>query len=172
MVIANRFPQPPSRVIEAFKRLRVLGSGDLGAVVGLEKEPGHVPRPWDPATCDDELRLDVWTWCDEVASWINREFAWRGFTGIPPCWPRHPYLAHELPLLACMRHVAGEAKEPRLLEEWMRLILPAFMERTAARTGEGCHNEHTEWPGAAAFHRFVDKDVVAAREGLFGVDAK
>ena len=170
MVIANRFPKPPNRVLAALQRLKVLDSRDLRAASALDREPGWVPRPWDPASCDDELRFDVWTWCDDVVTWINREYAWRGVTSVPPCWPRHPYLAHEIALLACLRYAAGQADAPQLLEDWTRVIFPAFIDRMLARTGEGCHTEHTDWPGAAAFHRHVESAVAKARLDLFRAD--
>jgi hypothetical protein len=170
VVIVSRFPEPPIRVINALNHLRVLRSGNLEAIAELDREPSPVPRPWDPASCDDELRYDVWTWCDNVVIWINHEYAWRGPASIPLCWPQHPYLAHEIALLACQRCIAGEYAGPELLEEWARNTFPMFAERMAARTGEGCRKEHTDWPGAPAFHRHVDDAIAEARRDLFRED--
>lgn len=170
MVIVNRFPPPPTSVLQVFNQLKVLGSGDLAAAANLDREPVRVPRPWDPADCDDDLRFDVWEWCEDVAAWINREFAWRGFTGIPPCWPQHPYLAHEIAVLASLRYIASQATEPRPLEEWLRVSLPTFIERMSTRSGEGCLTTHTEWPGAAAFHRYADETSTGARRELLRAD--
>jgi hypothetical protein len=170
MVIVERFPAPPTRVLAVFTRLQVLGSGSLAATANLDREPAHVPRPWDPGDCDDELRFDVWEWCEDVASWFNREFAWRGFDGIPPCWPQHPYLAHEIAVLASQRYLAAQAIDPRLLDDWLRVSLPAFVDRMSTRTGDGCLTAHTEWPGAAAFHRYADKATADARRELFRTD--
>ena len=54
-----------------------------------------------PASCDDELRIHLWRWSDQVAAWIDRDCVWRPTGMIPGCWPRHPHLANELPALAC-----------------------------------------------------------------------
>lgn len=170
MVIVRRFPDPPSRVVEALNFLRVMGSGDLDAIAELDREPGRIPRPWDPASCDNELRYDLWTWCDDVATWINHEFAWRSAAIVPPCWPQHPHLAHEIALLACLRYAAGKSERPELLEEWTRNALPDFAERTAARVGDGCRTEHTDWPAAPAFHRHVETTIADARCQYFRDD--
>lgn len=112
----------------------------------------------------------MWIWCDQVVTWLNHEFAWRGAAAVPACWPQHPYFAHEIALLACQRYAAGEYEGPELLEEWTRNTFPMFAERLTTRTGEGCRKEHTDWPAAPAFHRHVDKAVATARLDLFGED--
>jgi hypothetical protein len=45
----------------------------------------NLPRPWDPSTCPQDLRAAVWGWCDNVAEWINHEYAWRPTQMIPLC---------------------------------------------------------------------------------------
>ena len=71
-----------------------------------------LPRPWVPGQCPDDLREGMWTWCDAVAGWLNREYVWRPTQLIPPCWPRHPHLANELPVLAFTRWLAEDSLGP------------------------------------------------------------
>jgi hypothetical protein len=36
---------------------------------------------------------------------------------IPACWPRHPHIGRELPVLAVLRWTAENAAGPELVEE-------------------------------------------------------
>ena len=90
--ILTRFPPPPGAVRNALAQLQILrrGDGDEIAAAGDLVDP---PRPWDPATCPNELREAVWSWCDSVAEWLNHEYAWRPTQMIPLCWPHHAHIA-------------------------------------------------------------------------------
>lgn len=167
------FPAPPPAVAEALTDLAGVrvGDNDTIAELGGPEAVYSLPRPWDPATCPPTLREQVWEWVEEVAAWVNHEYAWRSTTLIPPCWPQHPHLARELPVLACLRHAAAEAFSPDLLEDWHRYTLPTFFERAGARLGDGgCRGGHTDWPGAGRYDHFIGEDAVTARLEAFYAD--
>ena len=168
--ILSRFPQPPGQVRQALVTLAILRSGDPEAIAELG-DTRDLPRPWDPATCPPELRQQLWLWCDDVAGWINREYNWKTTTLIPGCWPRHPHIANELPVLACLRD-AAESNGPELLEEWHRHTLPLFTDRLAARLGEStCRvGKHQEWPAAARYGTATSAAAVGYRHDLFHAD--
>lgn len=162
-VILTPFPAPPGSVQRALTLLDVLqrGSDEEREAAG---DLSELPRPWDPVTCADDLREDVWAWCDQVAAWLNRDYAWRPQQMIPPCWPRHPAIARELPVLAMLRWNTHEATGPAAIEEWHRYALPGFYERMFDRLGESsCRTgKHQEWPAAGRYDAYTD--VRAARE--------
>ncbi|MHA3700730.1 hypothetical protein ACXR2U_00980 [Jatrophihabitans sp. YIM 134969] len=153
--------------------LQILRRGDRDEMraAGID---GDVPRPWDPATCPAELREDMWLWCDEVAIWINHEYAWRPAQMIPPCWPHHAHIARELPVLAVLRWTAECATVPELVEDWHRYTFPMFCDRMSGRLGEStCRTgEHAEWPAEARHHSYVGRrgndtrfDEISSRRG-------
>lgn len=170
MIVAP-FPSPPDPVLEALTILAVLRSGDQKRIgeLGDRKNP---PRPWAPASCQGELRAHVWRWCDEIASWINREYIWRPTGMVPSCWPWHPHIAHELPVLGCLRLDAEDAHSPELLEDWHRSVLPLFLDRIATRLGEGgCRSgKHADWPAASRYQADCDPVAVAERQQQFATD--
>ena len=171
MVIVTRFPRPPAPIREALHTLAVLRSGDKEQIEQLG-DVTDAPRPWHPASCDEELRIHLWHWSDQVAAWINRDYVWRPTGMIPGCWPRHPHLANELPGLACQRLTAEGAYGPELLEEWHRYTLPMFLDRGAARTGDGgCRSgKHTDWPAASRYDADTDPAAAAERQQQFRAD--
>jgi hypothetical protein len=171
MVILTPFPKPAAKVAEAFDDLYTARTGNQEEreMLGDPHDPYNLPRPWDPAAGPRDLRLQVWEWCDEVAAWLNREYAWKPVTMIPACWPLHPHIARELPVLACLRYVADRETIPDLVEEWHRNSLPQFLQRMTVRLGEshcGQGKPHQEWPAAGRFAAFIEatEDRVAVFE--------
>jgi hypothetical protein len=166
MAVVRAFPAPPNVVQEVLGTLSVLKNGTKTQIEDLG-DRRDVPRVWDPAQCDDQVRLDMWTWCENVATWLNHEYGWRPTAQIPACWPDHPHIAHELPVLACLRYAAGKAPDATPLEEWHRLALPGFLDRMATRIGEsGCRKEHDDWPAASRYDSFISPASAAARKAL------
>lgn len=170
MIVAP-FPTPPDPVSEALNVLAVLRSGNQKRIE-LLGDRKNLPRPWNPASCPGELRADLWRWCDEIASWINREYAWRPTGMIPGCWPRHPHIAQELAVLGCLRLTAEDSYSPELLEDWHRSALPLFLDRIATRIGDGgCRTgRHVDWPGASRHRADDDRAAIAERQHLFESD--
>jgi hypothetical protein len=171
LVIARPFPEPPPAVRDALTTLEILRGGDPDRVEDLG-DVDDLPRPWNPAACPAELRYEVWQWCDEVADWINHEYAWRPSLMIPSCWPRHPHIAQELPALACLRYAAALAYGAELLEDWHRYALPTFLERMTGRLGESnCRNgKHTDWPAKPRHQAQTTADAGQERLDLFYAD--
>jgi hypothetical protein len=164
VVITAAFPDPPPLVREAFTQLMTARVG-LDDQQGLVGDPDRLPRPWDPPTCPPTLRREVWTWLDDVAAWINREYAWQPErSSIPACWPAHPHIAHELAVLACLRQAAVTDLSPDRLEDWHRYALPTFFERMASRLGTGCRpGHHAEWPSAGRYRDFDGQTALDSR---------
>jgi len=147
------YPMPSERIRTAVWNL-------VDAEKGAEEEDrlgeaSVLPRPWDIASCTDpELRHDVWVWYAEFVSWFNHEYVWDPATGmIPPCWPQHPHLIHEIGVLADQRRVAATATNSNSLEEWHRLIVPDFLQRLRDRIKQHCEDHHQPWPARARFAR-------------------
>jgi len=170
-VIATACPPPPPAVILALSRLRALRTEDPAAVHALSPAQ-DLARPWEPSTCAPRLREQVWYWCDAIAAWINRDYAWRPEHLIPACWPAHPHIAHELPVLACLRVEAEAALDAEPLEAWHRDALPHFLDRLAARLGQSsCRTgAHADWPAAARDHAYHSQAVVAERQHRIDTD--
>jgi hypothetical protein len=97
------------------------------ADAGRPVNPANLPRPSDPPSCPAALRKHLWVWLDRVAAWINHECQRRPDTVIPSCWPAHPHIAHELAVIASLRHNARLAFQPDPVEEWHRYALPGFL---------------------------------------------
>ena len=154
--IAEPFPQPPNVVRRAMDLLQPRSRG------GRESETGQhaadLPRPWDPAGCPPPLRKAVWTWCEQVAVWLNHEYCWRPEGMIPACWTAHPHIAQELAALAIGRWAAGQASNPAAIEEWHRYSYPMFCQRMTDRLGEStCRNgRHIAWPGESRHAAYLD----------------
>lgn len=173
MVIVTPFPQPPPAVRQALNSFAVLRRGDAAVIEALG-DITDLPRPWNPGSCDEELRRQVWRWCDTVAMWLNREYGWRPAAMIPACWPAHPHLANELPALACQRTAAENAYSPDQLEEWHRTVLPHFLERMVARLGDGgCRSgKHADSPAASRYDADTAPAAVAERGQRFDADSR
>lgn len=148
------FPQPPDIIREAITALHVISlkppTDDLSLC-----QATSLPRPWDPGTCDDYLKAELWPWIDDVVSWINDEHLWGlAIPGIPECWPLHPHLCHDLPALACDRYLAGFAITPRDVEDWRETRLDPFLRRMADLIGHGCApGQHRDDPRTAMLRR-------------------
>jgi hypothetical protein len=116
----------------------------------------NLQRPWDPATCQTlQLRREVWSWLEAVVTWLNHEHVWDVADVIPPCWPQHPHLVHEIAVLADQRHRAGQALSSDPLEEWHRHSLPEFTERMRTRLRNHCQEDHQSWPAKGRYSRHV-----------------
>jgi hypothetical protein len=165
------FPPPPGPIREILATLTVLKSGDANAI-GKIGDIKNVPRPWDPSSCDPENRLHLWGWCDQVVSWLNHEYAWRPASMIPRCWPAHPHIARELPLLACQRVAADASTSFDATDVWHRQTFPLFLERLNARLGESsCRNDkHIDWPAASRFDNANAEDAITQRRQSFADD--
>jgi len=112
--------------------------------------PGSIPWPpsqvIEPPPKWESLR----SWTGQVVDWINTQFGWRTQNYLPRCWPQHPHLCHELPVLVCLRY-AAQHTTPDLLEDWYRHTFPLFQDRlTAQLQGTSCRDgRHQTWPAAA-----------------------
>lgn len=152
--MTRAFPEPGRLVQAAYRELRTaeLGTDEERAALGRVETLG---RPWDPPTCAPAVRQQVWAWLVEVAAWVNHEYGWNLDRLIPPCWPAHPHLAHELAVLADQRRTAGRMTGSDLLEDWHRYSLPLFADRLVARLGNRCVTSHDEWPAAARYRGYT-----------------
>lgn len=170
-LIVSRFPAPPAVIQQVLNTLTTLRGGDKAAIAELGDTTG-LCRPWIVSTVPAEFRQELWLWCDQVASWLNGGYVWRPVNLIPACWPRHPHLAHELPVLACLRAAAEDANGPELLEDWHRQALPTFFERLAVRLGEStCRTgQHQDWPAASRYAAYNSDEARTDRSELFHLD--
>jgi hypothetical protein len=162
--IVTPFPDPPEQLTDVLTRLGIRNRGDTEEMAA----PGNlsaVPIPWELARCPNPLREAIWRWCDEVAAWLNHEYVWHPTKMIPPCWPRHPHIARELPNLAILRWQAEQSPTLELMEEWHRYALPNFSERMLDRLGEGgCRSgRHVAWPAAAGYAAFISDAAIEQR---------
>jgi hypothetical protein len=167
-MIVDPAPPPPPLVRHALDRLAAARRGDPADLVTL----GELARPWDPATCGPPLRTQIWAWCELFAAWINRTYGWRPTQLIPACWPHHPHVAAELPVLACLRVAAEDALSPDPLDEWHRNTLPLFFDRLADRVGDAtCRTgTHTAWPAAARDATYHSEVLTADRAARLAAD--
>lgn len=159
-----RFPMPDSRRIDdAYWDLErsSIGTQTEQELLGDHNE---LPKPWDVATCEEaDLRRDVWDWYDRVVTWFNHEYVWDPAAGmIPPCWPLHPHLVHEIGVLADQRRRIEMASNGNALEEWHRYVVPTLLERTQKRVKQHCDDHHQAWPARARFahHQASDQEQI------------
>jgi hypothetical protein len=148
--MADPFPYPSPLIVDALDHLRLAAISPPTSEHEL-RGIAMLPRPWDPASCPPELRTLIYTWLDDVASWINENHTWRVDRAIPICWPEHPHLVHELATITCLRWESDYAVTAATLEEWQRYTLPLFLDRIANRVGPtGCPpGKHQPHPGQA-----------------------
>ena len=149
--LALPFPLPDGPELRAAYwdlHLAAHGDDETKARIG---DPSLLPRPWDPPTCRKrQLRTELWEWLDEVVNWFNSEYVWDPTAGmIPPCWPQHPHLVHEIAVLADQRRRAGIDTSSNSLEEWHRYTVPAFLDRLRQRVRSHCDEHHQPWPARA-----------------------
>jgi hypothetical protein len=165
------FPAPPGPIQQILTDLAILKSGDANAIADIG-DVQNLPRPWDPSSCGAEIRQHLWGWCDQVVSWLNHEYTWRPASMIPRCWPAHPHIARELPLLACQRIAADASTSFDAADVWHRQTFPLFLERLTDRLGESsCRNDkHIDWPAASRYHTAVAEDAVTQRGQAFAND--
>lgn len=83
---------------------------------------------------------------------------------IPPCWPQHPHLIHDIGVLADQRRLIALATNSNSLEEWHRYSVPAFLERLADRVKQHCDDKHQSWPARARFCRHVSQQRVRLQD--------
>lgn len=163
------FPRPGLLVQGAYRELQIAqyGSDEERAALGrIEK----LDRPWQPFTCQPAVRRQLWQWLDEVARWINHEYGWGVDRLIPPCWPGHPHLTHELAVLADQRRTAGLEPVSDPLEEWHRYTLPFFLDRMVSRLGGRCITKHDDWPAAPRHLAYDNDQNRAQRQAWFDDD--
>lgn len=169
--IVQRFPAPGRRVEQAYRELETAqyGSPEDQQALG---NPRLLARPWDPPTCvDPPLRTDLWEWLERVVVWLNHEYVWDVTGMIPPCWPRHPHLVHEIAVIADLRRTAGLALTGDGLEEWHRYALPAFTERMRQRMRAHCEEkDHQPWPAQGRHTRHAGPESAGEREATFNRD--
>lgn len=154
--LVQPFPMPTSDLIRsAYWDLYLSEEGTDNQKKWLG-EADRLPRPWDIATCaDPDLRRDVWEWYEAVVTWFNHEYVWDPNAGmIPPCWPLHPHLVHDIGVLADQRRIIAQATNSNSLEEWHRYSVPAFLERLAERVKQHCDDQHHAWPARARYSRY------------------
>lgn len=176
-MITKAMPVPPPGAVLACRDIAVAakgagkggGKGDV-ATGRLEK----LPRPWIPASCrDQQLRRQMWEWCDQIAGWLNEQYAWRPDQVIPACWPLHPHIAQELPVLAICLWAAQSAGSAEPLSVWQRETFPRFCERMAGRLGTGgCRDgRHDGWPAQPRATAYYSREPVARRKAAIDADA-
>lgn len=84
-------------------------------------------------------------------TWLNHEYMWDPAGVVPPCWPEHPHLVHEVAVLADLRQRASAALNSDALEEWHRYSLPPFFERMRNRVQDHCTDGHQPWPARSRY---------------------
>lgn len=164
------FPQPGVLVRLAYREIHTAANGtpEEQKALGLH---ALLPRPWAPDTCvQPDLRRELWRWLDQVVIWLNHDYTWDTAALIPPCWPEHPHLVHEVAVIADQRRRAGLAKTSDALEEWHRYCLPAFIERMRSRLSGHCTDTHSPWPGRPSHNDHTDAAWTQRRHDLFAAD--
>lgn len=154
--LARPFPSPGRLITLAYRELDLALNGD-DAERRASGDPSKLLRPWDPGSIEDPpMRAELWEWLEAVVEWVNTEHVWDPCHLVPPCWPAHPHLVHEIAVLADQRRKAGQALASDALEEWHRYALPAFFDRRKTRLRAACDNRHHDWPARPAHVRFQD----------------
>jgi len=170
--LIRHFPVPTTPALSrAYYNLYVAENGSdqqkraLGNVANL-------PRPWEPGSITDpQLRYETWMWLDDVVAWFNHEYVWNLSAGfIPPCWPQHPHLVHEIAVLADQRWQDQTAFRSDRLEEWHRYAIPTFIDRQRQRIHDGCDPNHADWPAQSKHARYTAG--ASARRALFVEDCE
>ncbi len=154
--LARRFPRPGPQIVYGYLQLDLVLNGDDDERKAIG-DPGQLPRPWDPSSIETTpMRTELWEWLEAVVEWVNTEHVWDPSHLIPPCWPQHPHLVHEIAVLADQRYKAGHAIASDALENWHRYALPAFFDRRRTRLRTACDSRHHDWPARPAHIRFQD----------------
>jgi hypothetical protein len=172
MALLQPFPQPGRLVQFAYRQLDLATSRQQDHLLPLH-DLTNLQRPWDPATCQTlQLRREVWSWLEAVVTWLNHEHVWDVADVIPPCWPQHPHLVHEIAVLADQRHRAGQALSSDPLEEWHRHSLPGFTERMRTRLRNHCQEDHQSWPAKGRYSRHVGEATRRRRMDAYAGDVR
>ena len=170
MVLVQPFPRPGRLVQLAYRELDLATSRQQDHLLPL-RDQSSLQRPWDPATCQTpKLRKEVWFWLEAVVTWLNREYVWDVTDAIPPCWPQHPHLVHEIAVLTDQRHRAGQALTSDPLEEWHRYSLPSFTERMRTRLRHHCQEDHQSWPAKGRQNRHIAEATRRRRMDAYAAD--
>ncbi len=161
------FPQPGVLVRLAYREINVAANGTPEEQKALGPH-ALLPRPWDPDSCTEPaLRRELWHWLDQVVIWLNHEYTWDNGALVPPCWPEHPHLVHEIAVVADQRRRSGLAKTSDALEEWHRYCLPAFVDRMRSRLNGQCDDGHSPWPGRPSHSDHTDATWTQRRQLVF-----
>lgn len=164
------FPQPGERVRLAYWELHVAVNGTPEEQKALGPH-SQLPRPWEPSTCTDPgLRYQLWEWLEQVVMWLNHEYTWDAHALVPPCWPEHPHLVHEIAVIADQRRRSVLAKTSDALEEWHRYCLPTFVDRMQGRLRGRCDDAHAPWPGRPSHSDYTATSQTQRRNDLFAGD--
>jgi hypothetical protein len=108
---------------------------------------------------------------EAVVTWLNHEYVWDVAEVIPPCWPQHPHLVHEIAVLADQRRRAGLAPTSDPLEEWHRYSLPSFTERMKTRLRSHCQDDHHSCPAKGRYTRHIAEASRDQRMHAYAADA-
>ncbi len=157
-------PAPGERLLTVLTEWELIDDGQHPYSVDLA-------RPWEPATCTDPgLRGELWEWLDQFVSWVNEQCLWDPGDVIPPCWPHHPHLVHELAVLAVQRLQASRTPTASALEQWQTHTLPAFLNRSHTRLRRHCDTDHQPTPAGTAHTRHQSGPETTARQVAFEKD--
>lgn len=166
------FPAPGPRVRLAYRELHIAANGtkEQKEALGID-DISELPRPWNPETCQEpQLRHEVWTWLEDVVTWLNHEYTWDVAPLIPSCWPHHPHIVHEVAVVTDQRRRAMLAVTSDALEEWHRYCLPAFIDRMRSRLRDHCTDGHKGWPARGRHTRHNSEESCEERENLYAAD--
>ena len=111
--------------------------------------PANLPRPWDPPTCRSlnyAASYGSGSNKSSTGSTPSTSGTSPGGAMIPPCWPQHPHLVHEIAVVADQRRRASIDTSSNSLEEWHRYTIPAFTERLKFRTRTLCEEDTSPGP--------------------------
>ena len=167
--LVEPFPMPDTALMSrAYWNLHLAEEGteeekdDLG-------DASYLPRPWDLGTCTNpELRAEIWAWLELFVTWFNTQHVWDPAAGmIPPCWPYHAHLVHDLAVLADQRRRAALALTSNALEEWHRYAVPNFLERLQQRLKQHCDHHHQPSPARSRNAQHADTEVAHDRMSAF-----
>ena len=170
-LLAYPFPQPGEHMKCAYYDLFRAETAEKPTQVADLGPLDQLPRPWDVASVTDVmLRAEIWDWLDRVVGWINREYVWETGDLIPPCWPQHPHLVHELGVVADQRRRGVMSFTSDNLEDWHRYCLPAFLDRMKTRYCGFCEDGHQDAPGTARNIRYDSTTAFVERNDYYADD--
>jgi len=171
IVLIQPFPQPGRLVQLAYRELDLAASRQQDHLLPL-RDLANVPRPWDLGSCQTpQLRKEVWSWLEAVVTWLNHEYVWDVADVIPPCWPQHPHLVHEIAVLADQRRRAGLGLTSDALDDWHRYSLPSFTERMKMRLRNHCQEDHQSCPATGRHTRHTADAARQRRMSNYDADA-